>query len=213
MDQHQDTEMQEMMEELAEDLGRNRKRDENLGDGKLSSAFMDQGPYLILGAVGILVLIVFFTLFFGSRNKVSKKELDSITVKLEQMEKRLTLLDGIAKKTDALEGQIKELRTSISNLNRSRRSLKGQQDNLAKRLDQLQKTKVPVTPKTKPPRTVQKTGDAQANNRYHIVRKGETLTVIAKKYGISLNELHRLNNITKSQIYPGQKILVSSKKQ
>lgn len=209
MDQNQDMEMQEMMEELAEDLGRNRKKDENLGGGSISSGFMHQGRPMIIGALCILILIAFFTIFFGNRNKASKKELKSITVKLEQMEKRLISLDGIVKKTAHLEDQIKGLRKSISNLDRSRSSLKGRQDKLAKRIDRLQKMKIPVAAKTDPPRTVQKRPDSQVKKQYHIVRRGETLFQIAKKYGISLNELLRLNNITKSHIYPGQKILVS----
>lgn len=212
MDQNQDMEMQEMMGELAEGLGRNRKKDENLGGGSISSGFMHQGRPMIIGAVCILILIAFFTIFFGTRNKVSKNDLNSIKVKLEQMEKRLTLLDGIVKKTAHLEDEIKGLQKSISNLDRSRSSLKGQQDKLAKRIDQLQNMKIPIGAKAEPPPTVQKRQDSQAKMRYHIVRRGETLFQIAKKYGISLNELLRHNNITKSKIYPGQKILVSSER-
>ena len=209
MDQNHDTEMQEMMEELAEDLGRNRNKNEDLPGGQITSAFMKQGRTLILVAVGFLILIVVFTIFFGSRNKISKKELNAITITLEQMEKRLKALDGIVKKTDSLEDQIKGLGKSISKLERSGNFLKQRQDKLTKRINGLQKGKIPVTAKTTPPHTVQKSGDAQAKKRYHIVRRGETLFVIAKKYGISLNELRRLNKITKSRIYPGQKLLIS----
>jgi LysM repeat protein len=47
--------------------------------------------------------------------------------------------------------------------------------------------------------------------RYHVVRRGETLSVIAQKYGITINELCRLNRITpKSVIHPGQKIFITS---
>jgi len=210
MDQNQDIEMQEMMEELAEDLGRKRKKDENLRGGKIRWDFMQQGRSLILGVLGILIIIAVFTVFFWNRNKVYKEELKSITLKLEQVEKRLTLLDGITKKADSLENQIKGLKKSIANLQRSSRSLKGQQGKLAKRIDRLQKMKTPVAPKTALSRTVKKRQDSQVKKRYHLVRRGETLSLIAKKYGISLNELRRLNNITKSRIYPGQKILVSS---
>jgi len=47
--------------------------------------------------------------------------------------------------------------------------------------------------------------------RYHRVRQGETLSGIAKKYGITVQDLCRLNKITpKSIIRPGQELLVSS---
>jgi LysM repeat protein len=46
--------------------------------------------------------------------------------------------------------------------------------------------------------------------RYHEVGKGENLSVIAQKYGITVDELCRLNKITpKTVIQPGQKLLVS----
>lgn len=45
---------------------------------------------------------------------------------------------------------------------------------------------------------------------YHEVRRGETLSRIAQRYGISVEQLCRLNKITpKTVIRPGQRILVS----
>lgn len=47
--------------------------------------------------------------------------------------------------------------------------------------------------------------------RYHEVRKGDTLSRIARKYDITVEQLCRLNKITpKTVIRPGQKLLVSS---
>lgn len=43
--------------------------------------------------------------------------------------------------------------------------------------------------------------------RYHTIRKGDTLGKIAKKYGVSVNRLCKLNGISKKKILrPGQKI-------
>jgi len=45
--------------------------------------------------------------------------------------------------------------------------------------------------------------------KYHIVKKGETLSHIARKYNISIQELGKLNNIDLSHlIYPGQKLII-----
>ncbi|NIR17928.1 MAG: LysM peptidoglycan-binding domain-containing protein [Desulfobacterales bacterium] len=50
----------------------------------------------------------------------------------------------------------------------------------------------------------------KTDTAYHRVQQGETLYGIAKKYGISLAELCRLNQISTGQaIKPGQKLLVS----
>jgi membrane-bound lytic murein transglycosylase D len=42
----------------------------------------------------------------------------------------------------------------------------------------------------------------------HIVRKGESLSVIAKRYGTSVSALMRLNGLKKQVIFPGQSIIV-----
>ncbi|MBF0573642.1 MAG: transglycosylase SLT domain-containing protein [Desulfamplus sp.] len=47
------------------------------------------------------------------------------------------------------------------------------------------------------------------NNRYHLVRAGDSLTGIAQKYGITFETLLKLNNLTrKSVIKPGQRLIV-----
>ncbi len=46
----------------------------------------------------------------------------------------------------------------------------------------------------------------------YVVRHGDTLWEIARRFGISIGNLLKLNNLTsKSQIFPGQKLLISSK--
>jgi len=47
--------------------------------------------------------------------------------------------------------------------------------------------------------------------RYHTVHKGETLSEISKKYGITVEELRKLNGLSRSQpVRTGQKLLVSA---
>jgi lipid-binding SYLF domain-containing protein len=54
---------------------------------------------------------------------------------------------------------------------------------------------------------------SHTKERYYLVRSGDTLYGIAKQQGISVDELCRLNTITKTDhIYPGQKLLVAPSK-
>jgi len=47
--------------------------------------------------------------------------------------------------------------------------------------------------------------------RYHTVHKGETLSKISKKYGITVEELRKLNGLSRGQpVRTGQKLLVSA---
>lgn len=46
---------------------------------------------------------------------------------------------------------------------------------------------------------------------YHTVKKGENLSVIAKKYGKTIDELKKLNNLKTPNIFPGQKIVIEKR--
>jgi LysM repeat protein len=63
-------------------------------------------------------------------------------------------------------------------------------------------TPAAAPPPSKPP--------ASPEKQYHTVQKGESLSGIGAKYGISVEELRRLNNLpANKQIRIGQKLLVS----
>jgi polysaccharide biosynthesis transport protein len=47
-------------------------------------------------------------------------------------------------------------------------------------------------------------------NQYHTVQNGETLFSIAKRYGVSLSELRRMNNLPSNNLSHGQRIIISS---
>jgi membrane-bound lytic murein transglycosylase D len=53
---------------------------------------------------------------------------------------------------------------------------------------------------------------SKTGSDFYIVRKGDTLWDIARRLGLTINNLLRLNNLdAKSRIYPGQKLLISQK--
>ncbi len=79
-------------------------------------------------------------------------------------------------------------------------------DALSEKVEALEK-KAQLTSESKakaaPPKATPK--------RYHTVHKGETLSGISKKYGISVEELRKLNGLSPSQpVRTGQKLLVSA---
>ena len=49
-----------------------------------------------------------------------------------------------------------------------------------------------------------------SKKQYHIVKKGETLFRISRKYSISVNKLKKNNNLPDNNIYPGQKIYLNN---
>lgn len=109
-----------------------------------------------------------------------------------------------------LEKQGKEFTQFISTLDRSDNILREQLNKLAKEIERLQKRMPSVAAKHKTPQAMQEKPISKAETGYHEVRPGDTLFKIAKEYGIHVDELCRLNNLTRSQIiHPGQKLMVA----
>jgi membrane-bound lytic murein transglycosylase D len=55
--------------------------------------------------------------------------------------------------------------------------------------------------------TVKKGGTAEKKTRY-IVKRGETLASIAKKFNVATADLQRWNNLSGSRIQPGHKLTI-----
>lgn len=68
-------------------------------------------------------------------------------------------------------------------------------------IEQLAKELAGVgTGKTPPP--------AAGDGKEHVVQKGETLSSIAKSYGVTVGDLRKINNVTGSDIKVGQKLVI-----
>lgn len=84
-------------------------------------------------------------------------------------------------------------------------------DNSRARLDAGQKLLIPIDPLEWASRV--DTGedeDTADENIYHVVRSGESLFSIAGKYGVSVDHIRNLNNMSsrRSTLHPGQQLLV-----
>jgi septal ring factor EnvC (AmiA/AmiB activator) len=209
MDQDPDMEMEDMMEETPEYLGHNRKKG-NDPHRRTSPGFRSQGPSLVFWGIGLFVLIAAFALFFIGGDKASTEDLKSIRAKLAQLNKRVILLEGTGQKIAGLEDRIQGLQKSVAKLVALGKPVGDRLDRLAKKIDGLQKRMASVPAKRETGQAIQERSISKSERPYHEVGRGETLYRISKKYGISVDELRRLNNLNQNQtIYPGQKLLVT----
>ena len=91
--------------------------------------------------------------------------------------------------------------TAIAQLNRLRS---------IHRIRERQELLVPVGRRTAPP-TASSSRSVQPGSARHIVRSGDSLYAIARRYGVTVAELRRWNNLGRSnRIYPGQAIRIST---
>ena len=150
----------------------------------------------------MIFFIVAFVLFFSSCGKEDNDKIGSIQTRLDQIEERQLKYEEIANKTDQLEILFKRLEDDSANL-------KNEVEAISKQVGILQKAYSTITEKPKASVTVQKKKTSKVKGNYYEVQEGDTLYGIANKYGLSVEELYSMNNISKGQIiHPGQKILI-----
>ncbi len=158
---------------------------------------------------GILIVVVLVVLFFsGSDPSEPTQRLNALENRISQLETRLAALEprpGQAKSGDPENLKITKY---MGRFDRFEVATTKRMDDLTKRLDNLRR-KIPAE---KPPvvkRPAKETSATKTDAQYHLVSKGETLYSISRAYGLTLNELRRLNKLDdKVAIYPGQKLKI-----
>jgi LysM repeat protein len=190
----------------------------------------------------ILLLIAISSFAFGINEKLSRPDLDEMQARFEQLEKETKVFQNIFMGIATLEGQVKELQASISKKNESVKlrlaSLSDEVANLksTRPADSLKSGEYYALNTASPSESVKPKAEmankrvvknitaakatkskraeiAHAKDGYHEVSEGETLYRISVNYGVSVDDLCRINKIdpTKYIIHPGQKILLASR--
>jgi len=202
-----DREIDDMMEEMAEDLGRTREQeiDNHHSEGLTKT---HSGLPFLIGGVGLIILIAIIFAFLFKGEGVSEGDLESITDGLDRIEKRLSKLEEIEGKTKEFERQIKELQNSILELTRFKTSSERNLGALSQKIEQNLKKVTTSTNQQKDSKAILPES-SEKGDPYHIVKKGETLYRISQRYGLKVDELRRINNLKPGdEIYPEQRLLV-----
>jgi LysM repeat protein len=184
--------------ELQMDDGSSQDRSYSKGKGFRTGGNKRFPVLLIIALVLISAGGIFY--FITNRPKATDtKALEPLASKLAALEQKVT----------GLEAQITELQGKSSK-GATDPFLLHQVELLTKKMEALEKRgqQPGVESKTRPapPKPA-----VASQKKYHTVQKGETPLKIGKKYGIAVEELRKLNNLSKGQsIKIGQKLLVSA---
>lgn len=210
MEHEHDNDMQDMIDEFAEDLNRSRNRDEDFQHTEnMSSLSFREKPFL-WGSIGLIFLISVFALFSNGNDDSLEKEINLISDRLGQIEQKIDLMEGDIKEKEANQSGINTLRKSLSKLENSGKSVQGQVNDLTKKINKLEKELTSVQAERKNQSTVNIAPKKSEKMITHTVRKGDTLYRISQKYNVQVNEIQRLNNLKDNQdIFPGQELVIS----
>ncbi|MBW1924507.1 MAG: LysM peptidoglycan-binding domain-containing protein [Deltaproteobacteria bacterium] len=180
--------MEEVLEDVAQELGYGMEEKTRAPAGRLVSTA--RRPALLSAValgVGLAALLLSLWALFAGGPHV---EWNEVKHRIDGMEERLARVE---EKVGTLKGSM-AARSELRDLHRRVSALSGKVARLERRKG------------TRPRTAGSRTGTA----KYHVVRRGESLYLIAKRYGLSLAALTRMNGLTsKSVIRPGQKLLVS----
>ena len=146
--------------------------------------------------IGLLVLTILLAVFLGFQQYSLSQQLNEMAVNLTNLEVRMG-----GQEKQQVDLQAKSLNSVIVN---EVGTLSAKVSALEKQITSAQTTKKSSTESPKQTKAVQK--------HFHEVKKGETLYRISQQYGITVDELRRLNKLPPNQpIEIGQKLLVSKR--
>ena len=185
-------------EDCLDDRGR------HIWDNKISSPI----PLVLLG-LGFFVMIVLFIVFLSKTNDIAgKTEIISIEKRLALLEERFGKVDEIDEKLILLDMQGKKIELFIDRFDRFETSLSLKMDIINNEL-YTSKKKGKKTAESKKPEQ-KKIVKKITHLTYHEVKAKETLYQISRRYGLTVDDLRKLNRLTpEAVIHPGQKLIVA----
>jgi LysM repeat protein len=162
-------------------------------------------PYIAAGVVALVAILGFAMYGSNSQGDALSEDIALLKKHMEDIEFRLGNIEQAntgGESLDALQAQAENLGRQLQTLEtRLGKNLNQVNDRLAA----LEKAKKKAASGPAPAKKAQ-----TASAKVHVVKAGETLYQISRKYDLSVDQLKQLNNMGKDvTIRPGQKLTVS----
>jgi len=211
MGQDENKELMSIFDDEVDEAAKTATYEKNARDETEPPSSKSKGHSLVVWGLGIIIVIILLAVFFRGSRTPGSKDLEIMRERIEHLDARVVRLESFGKKVMSLENQFAALEQTMSSLEASNRALNQQVSDLSRKTENLSTTIASVAAKPQAPPAAQSPPAQQTKAQYHEVSRGETLFRIAKKYGITVDQLRQLNNLKENQaIYPGQKLLVKS---
>jgi len=167
---------------------------------------------LAFAGVGLFVVVMIFVWFFEKpRSSSAAKRINMLESKIEQLEKTVAKINAIDEKLTTLENQSQKFMFAVGRLDRFETTISLRMEQVGQELAALQK--VTEASSSKPDVALQAL-DVSRNDTpgtYHTVSAGDTLYSISRRYGLTVEELRKSNQLPEgATIYEGQKLIIIS---
>ncbi len=195
-------------------------------DHKLKTSLLKKNEFaLILFGALLLTTLIFFIFFRSSDSKlevveqnVSSAAFSDFEIRIQNIEKALQIEQDLKSEGVNIKESVMEVNHIKDRLGRLEtafsvkfNSLIDRMGKIEKSISQLEnKTAKKIVKKESEPKVVVPVKKAvKKKSQFHMVKKQETLYSISKKYNISIDQLRKLNKLSKeATIYPGDNLLV-----
>lgn len=175
------------------------------------------GLFISIIFVGLLALIFIFNWLPRAPEDYQTERLVALEARLGQIEERLSELErqlepmnkdkATGTGADTLKSRMDNLEEAAS---QRMEALSKRVDILAEKVDAAVKTKPASKPSAAKKISKPQTTPSPKTARYHTVKKGDTLYSISRHYGLSVDELLKINKLgSNTTINPGDKLKVS----
>ena len=180
------------------------EHERHIWDAKKTSTI----PLVLLG-LGFFVMIFLFIVFISKTTDLaSKTNIVNLEKRLALLEERLGKIDEINEKLILLDMQGKKIELFVDRFDRFETSLSLKMDIINNEL-YTSKKKGKKTAESKKPEQ-KKIAKKITHLTYHEVKAKETLYQISRRYGLTVDDLRKLNRLTsEAVIHPGQKLIVA----
>ena len=167
------------------------------------------GWQVIWVPVAVIILILIYVFLPGGKKSENQAHFIEIQKRLELVEKRMLKLEGVGERVLNLEKSVKDAGALSKRFERLEVSIAKRMDQVDKELIQVRKAVDTKRAKKETTQSVQQKKTATTQTTDHVVKKGETLYSIGRRYGITVDRLRKINKLDKnSAIYVGQKLAV-----
>lgn len=168
--------------------------------------------YMVGLGLGLLLVILIVVMAVPRGRKTADiNQIKDLEVRLQRLEDRLNEFEGIDEKLAWLGSQDRKIDRLSRRVAHLESSMSKKMNQLTRKLDKIPEAKKGVTGNKDTERTADKPAKSKADPHYHQVKAGDTLYSISRRFGLTVDDLRKLNKLTpETAIYPGQKLLIKA---